>query len=153
MQAKWMSPTKLLYSEPMALKSEFWSWKKDIHELWLIPGYRKVRAAKCKASSSKSLIQSSTVWLLSVPNPDLEIRGWGEGRPAIRPVSPPPIFSALWASVRSKNKGGGRAAPRALPLDPPLIIKNFDPSRYRGSSSSVIRSRTGKDVSSILTWS
>ena len=42
-------------------------------------------------------------------------KGWGGGHadPEIRegPVSPPQNFSALWASVWSKNKGGGGARP------------------------------------------
>ena len=61
-----------------------------------------------------------------VPDPDLEIRGGaplsrlldkngkGVGRTAEE------LFSALRASVWSKNDGGGRP-PRAPPLDPPLV--------------------------------
>ena len=51
-----------------------------------------------------------------MPDPDLKIRGrgWGEG-PVIKKV-----FSVLRASVWSKNKGE-RRAPRATPLDPPLL--------------------------------
>ena len=44
-----------------------------------------------------------------MPDPDLEITGWGGHG------LPPNFFSALRASVWSKNKGG-----RAPPLDPPL---------------------------------
>ena len=33
-----------------------------------------------------------------------------------------PIFSALWASVWSKYKGGGPPGPRAPPLDPPVLM-------------------------------
>ena len=58
---------------------------------------------------------------VAVADPDLQIRGG--------PVHPDPeirrggrrqknLFSALWASFWSKNKGG--RAPRAPPLDPPL---------------------------------
>ena len=60
----------------------------------------------------------------SVPDPDLEIRrgpghpdpeirGWGRGGSLQK------FFLALWASVWSKNGGGGWA-PRAPPLGPPL---------------------------------
>ena len=60
----------------------------------------------------------------TVPDPDLEIRdGGGHPDPKIRgggrPVSKK-IFSALRASVWSKNKGWARA-PRNSPLDPPLL--------------------------------
>ena len=63
-----------------------------------------------------------------VPDPDLEIRGGaplsrlldkkgkGVGRTAEE------LFSALRVSVWSKNDGGG-AAPRAPPLDPPLVCR------------------------------
>ena len=63
----------------------------------------------------------------AVPDPDLEIRGGaplsrlldkkgkGVGRTAEE------LFSALRASVWSKNDGGGGRPPRAPPLDPPLV--------------------------------
>ena len=47
--------------------------------------------------------------VIAVPDPDLEMGGRGGT------VSPNIFFSALRASVWSKNKGG-----RAPPLDPPL---------------------------------
>ena len=47
---------------------------------------------------------------MPVPGPDPQKRGGGRS---------PKIFFALWASVWSKNKGGG-ADPRAPPLDPAL---------------------------------
>ena len=59
-----------------------------------------------------------------MPNPDLEIRGGGGGgdrssRPSQkRGIPPQKIFSALQASVWSKNRGTW--APRSPPLDPPL---------------------------------
>ena len=57
----------------------------------------------------------------TVPDPGLEIRGWGESSrpldkdgprlktPAGEATSPPQKFSALWASVWSKNKEGAPA--------------------------------------------
>ena len=59
-----------------------------------------------------------------MPDLDLELRG----APVIQTLrkgaarSPKELFSALRASVWSKNKGGGGRArvPRASPLDPPL---------------------------------
>ena len=58
--------------------------------------------------------------LLTVADPDLQIRGGGghpdleiRGRPGLKK-----IFSTLRASVWSKNKGG--RTPRVPPLDPPL---------------------------------
>ena len=64
----------------------------------------------------------------TVADPDLQIRGGGGGKgghpdPEIRGEggwSPKKFFSALQASVWSKNKGGGGRAPWAPPLDPPL---------------------------------
>jgi len=62
----------------------------------------------------------------AVPDPDLEIRG---GALLSRPLdkkgkggggTPKKLFSALRASVWSKNEGRGRT-PRAPPLDPPLV--------------------------------
>ena len=47
-------------------------------------------------------------------DPDLQIRRWGGG------AQKKSFFAALWASVWSKNKGGGEWATRAPPLDPPL---------------------------------
>ena len=69
--------------------------------------------------------------LLSVADPDLQIRGGGgEGGwlghpdPEIRGVgrSPKRFVSALRASFWSKNKRG----PRAPPLDPLLVVKQND---------------------------
>ena len=57
----------------------------------------------------------------------LRLGGWGgDGHPdpKIRGAGLQKIFSALRASVRSKNTGGW--APRALPLDPPLIPTPFE---------------------------
>ena len=48
-----------------------------------------------------------------VPDPDHEIRGGGR-------VFSKKNFSALWASVSSKNKEG--QGPQAPPLDPPLQL-------------------------------
>ena len=43
-----------------------------------------------------------------MPDPDFEIRGGGGGgHPGRGGQSPKKICSALWASVWSKNKGGG----------------------------------------------
>ena len=58
-------------------------------------------------------------YFITVANPDLQIRGGGgvtsrrgdKGGPSLKKN----IFSALWASFWSKNKG-----PWAPPLDPPL---------------------------------
>ena len=47
-----------------------------------------------------------------MPDPDFEIRGGGVILGGGQ--SPKTICSALWASVWSKNKGGGH------PVDPPL---------------------------------
>ena len=62
-----------------------------------------------------------------MPDPDLEIRGVGVGRSS-KPLDKgggaglsKKFFSAVRASVWSKNKGGAWA-PRAPPLDPPLLI-------------------------------
>ena len=59
-------------------------------------------------------------------DPDLQIRGegWGGGGdghpdPDVGGPGLKNFFSALWASVWSKNKGE-TPAPRASPLDPPL---------------------------------
>ena len=67
------------------------------------------------------LIKSEVLIMTAVEDPDLQIRGprssrprhkgWGEGRSQKK-------FSALLASVWSKNKEG--APPGPLPLDPPL---------------------------------
>ena len=51
---------------------------------------------------------------IPVPDPDLEIRGVGGGV----------VIQTLRASVWSKNEGGW--APRAPPLDPPLIPTPFE---------------------------
>lgn len=110
MQAKWMSPTKLLYSEPMALKSEFWSWNRK------------------KISMNSDWFQQTAKFV----------------QPNVKHLRASPSYSPLRCDYYQC---------RVPPMDPPLIIKNFDPSCHRGSSSSVIRSRTGKVVSSILTWS
>ena len=65
-----------------------------------------------------------TIWQGSVANPDLQERGEpGHPDPEIRKWKggggrSPTLFSALRASVWSKNKGG--RTPRAPPLDPPL---------------------------------
>ena len=60
-------------------------------------------------------------------DPDLQIRrGGGEKRED--PVSKK-TFSALWASVWSKNKGGEGQAPWAPPLDPPLEYAIIDIKR------------------------
>ena len=48
----------------------------------------------------------------TVVDPDLQIRGGGGGGKREGPVSKK-TFSALWASVWSKNKGGG-AGPHGL---------------------------------------
>ena len=62
-----------------------------------------------------------------VPDPDLEIRG---GAPLSRLLdkkgkgggrTPEKLFSALRASVWSKNDGEGGGPPGPLPLDPPLV--------------------------------
>ena len=55
-------------------------------------------------------------------DPDLEIRESWSSRPLDKgaPVSKQ-NFSALRVSVWSKNKGG--LAPRAPPLDPPMLYK------------------------------
>ena len=56
-------------------------------------------------------------------DPDLQIKGWREGGVHPDPeiagggLSQKHFFSALQASVRSKNKVGGRWVPRAPPLD------------------------------------
>ena len=58
---------------------------------------------------------------ISVPHPDLEISGGGRGHPdpeICRGAVSKTFFSALWASVWSKNEGGGRASP----LNPPLNL-------------------------------
>ena len=47
---------------------------------------------------------SKSTQYLTVADPDLQIRGEGGGLKK-------KIFSALWASVSSKNKGGGGAPP------------------------------------------
>ena len=47
----------------------------------------------------------------AVAKPDLQIRGWSQKE----------FFSALRASVWSKNKRGRGQAPRAPPLDQPLL--------------------------------
>ena len=68
-------------------------------------------------------------------DPDLKIRGGGRvggGHldPEIRGArSQKKFFSALWASVWSKKKGGGRA-PWASPLDPPLMPLCFSHIPY-----------------------
>ena len=51
--------------------------------------------------------------VFAVPDPDLEMGGGGG-------VVSKKIFSALWTSVWSKNKGGVRP-PWAPPLDRPLL--------------------------------
>ena len=57
-------------------------------------------------------------------DPDLQIRGWGGGEGGVHPdpeiaggeLSQKHFFSALQASVRSKNKvGGGAGSPGPLP--------------------------------------
>ena len=65
-----------------------------------------------------------------VPDPDLEIRGGGPGHPDpyIRGEGGGGLVSkknclALRASVWFKNRGG--VAPRAPPLDPPLMAKLY----------------------------
>ena len=61
--------------------------------------------------------------LCPLVDPDLKIRGGGRGGgghldPEIRGArSQKKFFSALWASVWSKNKGGRGRPPRASPLD------------------------------------
>ena len=61
------------------------------------------------------ILESIPPDIYTKPDPDLEIRGGG-GR------SPKKHFLVLWASVWFKNKG--RWAPRAPPLDPPLLHTN-----------------------------
>ena len=61
-----------------------------------------------------------TEGVLAVPDPDLEIRGGGGGGRSSRPLdsgerSPKKVFSALRASVWSKNKGGGPGPPGPSP--------------------------------------
>ena len=67
------------------------------------------------------LIKSEVLIMTAVADPDLQIRGPRSSRPRYKggggAVSKKK-FSALLASVWSKNKGG--PAPRAPPLDPPL---------------------------------
>ena len=57
-------------------------------------------------------------------HPDPKIRGWGRGG------SLQNFFWALWASVWSKNGGGGGWAPRAPPLGPPLNIGRSGGEHY-----------------------
>ena len=63
--------------------------------------------------------------LYPVVNPDLQIRGGtGHPDPEMRTGAALKIFfSALRASVLSKNKG--RPGPQAPPLDPQLIPESF----------------------------
>ena len=60
--------------------------------------------------------------IASSGGPDLQIRGGpGKPDPEIRGAAvSKKCFSALRASVWSKNKGGGGRAPWGPPLDPPL---------------------------------
>ena len=70
-------------------------------------------------SSSSSIV--SVYRQVSVANPDLQIRGWGEG--AV--IQSKKLFGPSdRASVWSKNKKGA-PPPRALPLDPPLSLRLF----------------------------
>ena len=63
--------------------------------------------------------------LRAVADPDLQIRGCGGGGGGGGGGGhPDPEIRRVWsprASVWSKNKGGGRRAPRAPPLDPLLV--------------------------------
>ena len=61
---------------------------------------------------------------LTVADPDLEIKGGpGHSVPEIRcGPSLKKIFSALWVSVWSKNKGGGASPVSATVLFDPFII-------------------------------
>ena len=71
-------------------------------------------------SSSSSIV--SVYRQVSVANPDLQIRGWGEG--AV--IHSKKLFGPSdRASVWSKNKTGAPPPPRALPLDPPLSLRLF----------------------------
>ena len=62
-------------------------------------------------------------------DPDLQIRkGGGHPEPEIKGVGggggrpPYKLFSALWASFSSKNKGGGPGPPQDPPLDLSLLF-------------------------------
>ena len=72
----------------------------------------------------------------SVPDPHPEIKGGGGGgRKASRPFDKGGAVSnknrfGLRASVMSKNKGRGKAPPRAPLLDPPLEMTNFPTLSY-----------------------
>ena len=73
-----------------------------------------------------------------MPDPGLEIRGRVSKN----------YFSALRASVRSKNK---RGAPRAPPLDPPLRITLHEASCTSDyPSSNPLRARHAKDL--VTSW-
>ena len=119
----------------------------------------KVRAVKCKASSSKSLIQSSMTGVIIISAGSRPWDNWvrgggggGGGAPQTLAGLPKKFLPPFGPQFGLKIRGWGRAGPRTPPLDPPLIIKICDPSCHRGSSSSVMRSRTRKVASSILTW-
>ena len=63
-------------------------------------------------------VVETSVTVISVADPDLQIRGGA-------PVSKK-IFSVLWASFWSKNRGVGWA-PLVPPLDPPLNLELYLP--------------------------
>ena len=72
--------------------------------------------------------------ITAVPDPDLEIR-WGEGGAHPDPYIGggggvlPKNFSALWASVWSKNKGAAPPGPSLdLPLCSTIILLSQNPS-------------------------
>ena len=93
-----------------------------------------VHARTCEQRMSRILLPSK--WTNAVPDSDLEIRGGGGAVMRGGGWSPPKHFSAIWASVWSKNKkGGGDGSPGPLPW-----IRHCNVGRIQGDSTNTLQS-------------